>query len=178
MVMSLKRKRIAPTPRRVRARLPHVTRNPDSGAPMDKTVVCCRRTLCGPFPGVSGGSTRRGLVRPSCTVKKRNECGFSRLESRPCAGCVAGRKAVPTDKCMRGVTRPTAFMAPAAGGHATAQGCHTGAHQTPIRRPSDAHQTPIRRPSDACVFHKESACAGIRGSKVQNPREATLSFFH
>ena len=45
--MSLKRKRIAPTPRRVRARLPHVTRNPDSGEPMDKqTIHGIFRTRC------------------------------------------------------------------------------------------------------------------------------------
>ena len=39
VAMSLKRKLIAPTPRRVRARLPHVTRNPQSGEPMDKKTI-------------------------------------------------------------------------------------------------------------------------------------------
>ena len=36
VAMELKRKLVAPTPRRVRARLPLLTRNPDSGEPMDK----------------------------------------------------------------------------------------------------------------------------------------------
>ena len=39
VAQDLKRKRIAPTPRRVRARLPEVARNPESGRPMSKTTI-------------------------------------------------------------------------------------------------------------------------------------------
>ena len=39
VAMDLKRKSSAPTPRKVRARLPQLTRNPDTGRPMDKKTV-------------------------------------------------------------------------------------------------------------------------------------------
>ena len=37
--MDLKRKNMAPTPRKVRARLPHLTRHPDTGRPIDKKTI-------------------------------------------------------------------------------------------------------------------------------------------
>ena len=47
VAMDLKRKRVAPTPRRVRARLPQVARNPDTGRLMDKkTIQAIFKTRC------------------------------------------------------------------------------------------------------------------------------------
>ena len=47
VAMDLKRKRIAPTPRRVRQQLPGLTRNPVSGEPMDdKTIHAIYATRC------------------------------------------------------------------------------------------------------------------------------------
>ena len=47
VAMELKRKRIAPTPRRVRQRLPHSSKNPKTGAPMsDSTTRNMFKTLC------------------------------------------------------------------------------------------------------------------------------------
>ena len=44
---SLKRQRIAPTPRRVRQKLPALTRNPETGKPMDdKTIHAIFKTRC------------------------------------------------------------------------------------------------------------------------------------
>jgi len=46
VAMELKRKRIAPTPRRVRQRLPHSAKNPKTGAPMsDSTTRNIFKTL-------------------------------------------------------------------------------------------------------------------------------------
>jgi hypothetical protein len=45
--MELKRKNMAPTPRKVRARLPHLTRHPDTGRPIDKkTIHAVFQTRC------------------------------------------------------------------------------------------------------------------------------------
>lgn len=47
VAMALKRKNIAPTPRRVRAKLPNKMTNPETGMPMDtKTVLRIFQTLC------------------------------------------------------------------------------------------------------------------------------------
>ena len=47
VAMDLKRKRVAPCPRRVRARLPQLARNPDTNAPMsNKTIRGIFKTLC------------------------------------------------------------------------------------------------------------------------------------
>ena len=45
--MELKRKNMAPTPRKVRARLPHLTRHPGTGRPIDKkTIHAVFQTRC------------------------------------------------------------------------------------------------------------------------------------
>ena len=45
--MELKRKNMAPTPRKVRARLPHLTRHPGAGRPIDKkTIDAVFQTRC------------------------------------------------------------------------------------------------------------------------------------
>ena len=47
VAMDLKRKRVAPTPRRVRARFPQIARNPDTGRLMDKkTIQTIFKTRC------------------------------------------------------------------------------------------------------------------------------------
>ena len=71
--MELKRKNMAPTPRKVRARLPHLTRHPGAGRPIDKkTIDAVFQTRCydenedDPWQyltGASGGAHGRGTRR-------------------------------------------------------------------------------------------------------------------